>query len=136
MAQFPRVEFKHGIAPARTIAADGAAPLFRAPFAGIISAIYFVATATLTGANTHSRTIQVVNKGQNGLGAIVIASLAFVAGVDAAEFDEKALTLSGTAANLVAAEGDILAVVSTHVGDGLADPGGIIAVKFGRTPTA
>lgn len=136
MPQSPLVEIKHGSAPARTIAADGSAPLFRAPFAAIVAAIYFVAAATLTGADTDSRTVQVVNKGQNGLGAVVIASLAFVNGVIATAFDEKALTLSVTAADLLVAEGDILAVVSTHVGNGLADPGGIVEVKFGRTPTA
>jgi len=136
MPQSPIVTIKHGVAPARTIAADGSAPLFRAPFAAIISAVYFVAAALLTGADNDSRTIQLVNKGQNGAGATVIASLAFTNGISAAAFDERALTLSATAADLVVAEGDMLAVVSTHVGNGLADPGGIIEVKFGRTPTA
>lgn len=105
-----------------------------APFAGTVTAVTYAPNATLTGANTDSRTLAVVNKGTDGNGATAVASKAFTSGVNANDYDETAITLSGTAANLVVAEGDVLAFTSTHVGStGLADPGGRVAVTISRS---
>jgi hypothetical protein len=85
----------------------------------------------LTGANTDSRTIVLVNKGQSGSGTAIVATKAFTSGVNAAADDETTITLSGTAGNLVVAAGDILAWQSTHVGStGLADPGGMAVIAI------
>ena len=136
MSQAPKTDFLAGTAPAVATGVDGSHALFRAPYIGKIVSASFVADALLTGANTNTRKIAIVNKGQAGAGAVEVAAKQFNSGVNAAAFDETALTLSATAADLVVAEGDLLAVVSTHIGTGLADPGGIIEVKFARTPTA
>jgi hypothetical protein len=57
-----------------------------------------------------------------------------VGGVNAVAFDEKAITLSATASDLVVAAGDVLVWVSTAVGGtGLADPGGQVQVEIGAT---
>ena len=48
-------------------------------------------------------------------------------------YDEKTIPLSGTAANLNVAAGDVLAWQSDSVGTGLADPGGLVTIAFGRT---
>jgi hypothetical protein len=53
--------------------------------------------------------------------------------VNAAADDEKAITLSGTAANLVLAQGDTVIWNSTHVGTGITDPGGLVAVTLSRS---
>lgn len=103
-----------------------------APFAGTVSAVTYAATADVTGADTNTRTISVVNKGQDGNGTTVVATLALTAGVNLDSYDEKPLTLSATAANLDVAEGDILAFTSTHAALGLADPGGRVAVTIAR----
>ena len=52
--------------------------------------------------------------------------------MNAVAFDEKAITLSVTAADLVVAAGDVLAWVSTAVtgGGGLVDPGGLVQVEI------
>jgi len=134
--QQPLTQYQNGEAPARATAVTGSHALFRAPFAGKVTSAAFIADALLTGANTNTRKIAIVNKGQAGAGTTEVAAKQFNSGVNAAAFDETALTLSATAADLVVAEGDILAVVSTAVGTGLADPGGVIEVKFARTPTA
>jgi hypothetical protein len=104
-----------------------------APFAGTVAGVTYTPSAAITGANTNSRTLKLVNKGQSGSGTTVIAELALTSGVNAAAFDEKALTLSGTAANKEVAEGDVLAFVSEHVGTGITDPGGEVQVRLERS---
>lgn len=104
-----------------------------APFAGTVSLVEFIPEADITGAATNFRTFRVVNKGTDGNGTTVVASLAFSSsGVTASDFDSKAITLSATAANLVVAEGDVLAWDETVAGTGLATPGGKVRVTIDR----
>lgn len=120
--------------PAVAAGSDHTEMVCRAPFAGTVASVTYTADTTLTGANTDSRTLSLKNRGQSGGGTTVVATKAFTAGVNATAGDETAITNSGTAANLVVAEGDILAWESLHVGaTGLADPGGMVAVAFQRT---
>ena len=107
----------------------------KAPYAGTVTSVTYTPDTLITGANTDSRTVSLVNRKQDGSGTTTIATLAFVSGVNAAAFDEKAITLSVTPADLVIAEGDILSWVSTAVGTGLADPGGLVNVVMSRTQT-
>lgn len=106
----------------------------RAPFAGTVSRVSYLPTASVTGAaSPASRTLSLINHGQSGGGTTVVASLALVGGVNLVAFDERTLTLSGTASDLVVAEGDILEFRSAPVGGtGLADPGGTATVEFSR----
>lgn len=121
-------------APAVAAGADKSTVLGTAPFAGTITAVTYTPDAQLTGADTESRTLTVVNKGADGNGTTNIATKAFVNTVNANDFDETALTLNATAANLVVAAGDVIAFVSTHIGStGLADPGGKVRVTISRT---
>jgi hypothetical protein len=101
--------------------------------AGTVSAVNYVPSTVLTGANTESRTIVLVNKGQAGAGTTVVATKAFTSGVNAPADDVTAITLSATPANLVVADGDVLVWQSNHVGaTGLADPGGLGLVEVSR----
>lgn len=104
-----------------------------APFAGVITGVAYVPAAAITGAATNNRAVSLVNKGQTGVGTAVPATLGFGNTVNAAAFDEKALTLSGTAADLVVAAGDVFAWTSIHVGTGIADPGGVVRVTVSRS---
>lgn len=115
---------------ALAIAVDGT-QVVRCPIAGSVSRVTYTPEAAITGATTNNRTLNVVNKGQDGTGTTVVATLAFISGVNAAAFDETDLTL-GVAANLVVAEGDVLALQSTHGGTGIVDPGGLFAVSINR----
>jgi hypothetical protein len=105
-----------------------------APFTGKVSEVTYTALAAVTGAaSPASRTLSLINRGQAGAGSTVVASLALVASVNLVAFDEKALTLSATAADLLVAAGDILEFRSAPVGGtGLVDPGGTVAVTFER----
>lgn len=105
-----------------------------AHIAGSVSSVVYVPKANITGANTDTRTVSLINKGQDGNGTTVVATLAMVSGVNSNDFDEKTITLSATAADLVVADGDVLAWRSVHSGStGLADPGGTVRVVITRS---
>lgn len=124
--------------PAVTIAADADQVVGEAPKAGRVVSVTYTPEAAVTGAaSPNSRTLSLVNKGTDGSAGsdVTVATLALVGGVNLVAFDEKAITLSGTAANLVVAAGDILVWVSTAAtsGGGLVDPGGKVQVEIGST---
>jgi hypothetical protein len=118
------------------LGADALTPLGETPYAGTVAAVRWIAAAALTGAATNTRRLDLQNRGQAGAGTTVVASKQFDAAVNAVADDETAITLSGTAANLVLVAGDSLALNSVHVGTGIADPGGIIEIDIARTLTA
>lgn len=107
--------------------------LGQAPFDCTVTSVQYVPEAAITGAATNHRTVSLVNKGQAGSGTTTVASLTFDNGINATANDEKTITLSGTAANLVLAAGDTLQWRSIHVLTGIADPGGVVRVTISRT---
>lgn len=122
---------------AATAAGADASGLLVAPFDCTLAAASLIPLTVLTGANTESRTLQVFNRGQAGSGTTLMASKAFVSGVNAPAEDETALTLSVTAADLVIAAGDVIEVKSLHVGaTGLAGVQGIVRLSISRTAGA
>lgn len=122
----------NSVVPAVTIAADDITVIGTAPFAGTVSAVVYVPEVDITGADTNSRTFNLHNRGQAGAGTTVVASLAMVSGVNAADYDEEAITLSIVADATDVAAGDVLTWQSLHIGDGIADPGGSVFVTIDR----
>lgn len=119
--------------PALGLTADGDQTVGEAPFAGTVTSVSYVPEAAITGHDTETRTLTLVNKGAAGAGTTVVATLAFVASNDGVAFDEKAFTLSVVANATTVAAGDILAYVSAHTGStGLADPGGKVMCELTR----
>ncbi|MER7517783.1 hypothetical protein [Streptomyces sp. NPDC126499] len=106
--------------------------LGQAPFDCTVTSVQYVPEAAITGAATNHRTVTVVNKGQAGSGSTTVATLSFDSGVNAAANDERAITLSGTAANLDLTAGDTLQWRSIAVGTGITDPGGVVRVTISR----
>lgn len=130
----PLVRKLEATIPAASAAVAQDQTIGEAPFAGVVSSVTFTPEADITGAATNFRTFRVINKGQDGNGSTVVASLAFSSGaVTATDFDERAIDLSGTPANLAVAEGDILAWDETVAGTGLASPGGKVQVEISRS---
>lgn len=121
------------VAAVATAGNDLTTTLFEAPFAGVVTAVDYVTPTAITGANTNTRKVSLVNKGAAGLGSTEAAALQFNSGVDTVAFDKKTITLSGTPANLVVAVGDILAWVSLPIGTGIVDPGGTVLVTILRS---
>src|SRR5436190_6543335 len=113
--------------PATAAASDYDQTAFEAPAAGKLTGVSYTPEANITGNNTETRTLTVVNKGSDGNGTTVMATLAYTSGVNSTDFNEDAFTLSVVANAINFAAGDIIAVVSTHGGStGLADPGGLV----------
>ncbi len=102
----------------------------RCPVPGTIVRVSFIASTVLTGAATNNRTLSLLNGGAAGTGSTSAASKNFAAGVNAAAQSDTVITLSGTAANLAVALGDILQWDSLAVGTGIADPGGLVEVDI------
>lgn len=129
----PRVETYQMVVAATAAGADFEVAVCAVPFAGTVTGVNYIADTTLTGANTDSRTLSLINKGQAGLGTTSVASKAFVSGTDGLSFARTVITLTATAADKAVAAGDVLAFKSQHVGStGLADPGGTVEVTIAR----
>lgn len=132
--QAPHVRKIEATIPSATAAAAQDQVVGEAPLAGRVTSVSFTPEAAITGQATNFRTFRLLNKGAAGSGSTVIASLAFDgAGVTAAAFDEREITLSATEANRDVAAGDILAWDETVAGTGLASPGGLAQVEISRT---
>jgi len=118
------------VQPQATAGSDLNSNIWRVGSDATISAVTYAPVTAITGANTNTRSVSLVNKGQAGAGTTVIATIQYNSGVNAAAADENTVTLSGTPANLNVVAGDILQWQSTHVGTGIADPGGLVCVTM------
>jgi hypothetical protein len=128
----PYTSSRHVATAAVSGGADANTPVFVAPFAATVTSVQYVTPSAITGADTNSRTVSLINKGAAGSGSTAVATLALVSGVNTVAYVPKAITLSGTAANLVLAAGDVLNWNSLHVGTGIADTGGLVVVSYSR----
>jgi hypothetical protein len=126
-APFGKV-LQNPVQPEATAGNSRNANLFRVDSDGTVASVTYSPVTAITGANTNTRSVSLVNKGQSGAGNTVIATIQYNSGVNAAASDENTVTLSGTPANLTVTAGDILQWQSTAVGTGIADPGGLVCV--------
>ncbi len=86
-----------------------------------VKGIYAVFTAgAITGQDTNYKSINIVNRGAAGLGTDEVASIDFKSGTNATQYAPNALTLSGTAANLLIDSGEVVTAEYAKTGDGLA----------------
>lgn len=111
------------------VGVDAVEAVAQAAWAGTITAATYTPDATITGANTNSRTLTIVNETQT----LTAGTLALVSGTNITAETAGAITLSGTAANVTFNAGDVIAFVSTHVGTGIADPGGLVQFTLSRS---
>lgn len=120
------------VLPQATAGADTETVIGEVPYAATVTLVEFIPLAAITGAATNNRTHSVTDRGAAGAGNTQVASLNYAAGVNAAQYASKQITLSGTPANLQVAAGDVLTFDSLHVGTGIADPGGRVRVTLTR----
>lgn len=78
-----------------------------------------VSEAAVTGADTNSVTLKLINLKTDGSGTTAIASLALTSGNNLVQDTPKALTLSATAADLLVQAGEVLTFQETKVGNGM-----------------
>lgn len=101
-------------------------------YAATVTAVRYMPDSAVTGAATNHKRLSVVNKGTAGSGTTEAAGLALDNGVNAAAFDAKDITLSGTAANRDVAEGSVITFKSTVVASGIALPAATVEVELAR----
>lgn len=105
-------------------------PIIRIPVNATVTAVYYVAKSTLTGANTNYCSVTLRNRGAAGAGATNVANLDFVSAVNATAYAPVTITLNTTAANLNVTAGDSLTCEKLNTGTGLALPAGALVVHY------
>jgi hypothetical protein len=95
-----------------------------------VTSVSFIPDAAITGNDTNYFTFILQNRSTNGAGTTAVATLAFTSGVNGVAHDEKAITVSGTAANTQVASDAVLAVSKTVAASGLTMPAGIVVITY------
>lgn len=125
----PSVEFYHIDVAAAAATADTAEDAGVAEMSGAVLSVWYTPASDVTGANTDTRTLSLINRGSDGDGTTVVATLALTSGNDLDAHKANEIPLSSTAADLDVSGGEVLAWTSTHAGStGLADPGGVVTI--------
>lgn len=106
-------------------------PVFVAPGKITVTGVRWTPSANVTGANTNNFAFAVQNRGQAGSGTTAVTSTkTYASGTNGVANQAEALTLSGTAANLNAVANDVLSLVRSVNGSGLASPAGLVEIDF------
>lgn len=130
-AQAPSVQKLQARQAAVATGASAEITAAEAPFPSTVAA-FFIPDTVLTGVTTNSRTLQVFNRGQDGLGVVKMAEKAFINTVNAVSQVKTVITAITAADAHVAAAGDVIACNSLFVGTGLAMPPGVWILEFTR----
>jgi hypothetical protein len=94
--------------------------VMKAPHRMLILGAYIIAhEGNITGADTNTASVNVVNKGQAGTGTTEVASIDFTNGQDASQHVPKAMTLNTTVSNRVVERGDVVVAQLVKEGTGL-----------------
>jgi hypothetical protein len=121
------------IIPATALGATAFFLVGIARFAGILVEASYYPHSALAGAADNTRRHRVYNRKADASGTAVMADLQYNAGVDLVAKVKKPLTVSPVTADKTVAAGDVIEFNSAHVGTGLADPGGLLVLKFDRS---
>jgi len=106
-------------------------PVFVAPRACTITGIQWVPAAAVAGAATNNFALAAQNAGQAGAGTTALTTTkTYASGTDSVANDAEDLTLTATTADLDLASGDVVKLVRTVNGTGLAMPDGLVRVLF------
>lgn len=106
-------------------------PAFKAPKACTITGVTWIPAAAVTGAATNNFALQAKNTGLLGAGTTAVTTAkTYASGTNSVALSPEALTLSSTAADLNMAAGEVLTLVRTVNGTGLASPHGHIEISY------
>lgn len=100
------------------------------PFNALITAVKWVPGAAITANGANFFTLSFFNRGPAGAGSTAFATARSYAATNSVLATPETITLSGTAANLLASAGDVISCEVTHSGTGLICPGGLVAVTL------
>lgn len=125
------LQFSTYVPAQATLGTDDDWPMWQAPLKCKITAVNFVPSAAVTANATHY-SIYTLTRYTAGATATTVATRTWAATDSVAETPET-MTLSATAANLLLAVDDTLAVVKTHGGNGLVIPDGMLVIRYQLT---
>lgn len=114
-----------------TLGTDDNWPVWQAPYKCQITSVKFVPSDAITANATHY-SVYTLTRYTAGASGASVATRSWAATNSVAETPE-AMTLSGTAANLLLAVDDTLSMVKTHGGNGLVIPDGVLVVRYQLT---
>lgn len=120
------------VEPVSTAGNDLATVICAAPFDGTVASVTYTPIDDVTGANTNTRKVAVVNADDDGEGTTEVAAVQFDSGVDAEKFVALPIALADDEEDVAFLAGDVLVWSSTAIATGMADPGGTVTVTLAR----
>lgn len=102
--------------------------IFEAPFAVVIESVRIIPSAAITGADSNSANLNLINRGTAGAGTTELANRDYASGTDEAKAVARALY--APADGLSVAAGTVLVLQREKVGNGLALPHFRVVVKY------
>jgi hypothetical protein len=114
-----------------TLGTDDNWPVWAPLAKAVVTGAKFIPSAAITADGTNYSVYTLTNK-VAGAGSTSMATRSWIATNSAASTPE-AMTLSGTAANLLVGAGDNIEVVKTHGGTGLVIPDGLLVITYRLT---
>ena len=106
--------------------------IFYAPFACKVTAVRLVPGAAVTGANTNTTHLNLINRGADGSGTTELANYDLTSGNDLTAYDNK--NLYTPASGLAVVAGGVLTLQEEKVGTGLLVPSLLAIVEFEPNP--
>ncbi len=105
---------------------------FTVPAKCTVQSVKWVPFAAVTANGTNYSTLSVRNRKQDASGTALPASRSYAA-TNSVAFVPEAMTLSGTAADLNFAAGDVITVQRIHTASGVVIPAGVVEVTIQYT---
>jgi len=99
------------------------------PNNAVITAAKWVPFAAVTANGTNFGILSVRNRKADGSGTALPATRSYAA-TNSVAFTPEAMTLDGTAANLLVAAGDVLTVQRLHTASGVVIPAGVVEISY------
>lgn len=112
-------------------ASTGNLLVWQAPYDAQVTAVTFVPSAAITANGTNFATYT-LTRHTAGAAAATVATRSWAA-TNSVALTAEAMTLSGTAANLLLTAGDTLTVIKTVDASGLVIPAGLLVVTYKLT---
>jgi hypothetical protein len=100
---------------------------FVAPYACRVKAVGFVPFASVTGANTNTTHLNVINRGSAGVGTTAVTNYDLISGNNLTGLDVKWISSALTTS---LAEYDVLVLQAEKVGSGLDVPAGVFIIEI------
>lgn len=111
-------------------ASDADLCVFRSPCRALLKGVGWVPFSAVTGTDTDTVDILIMNRGTDGNGDTLIADVSFVAGTNAADLTMLTIFSVPADAAIQMSEGTAISCQFTQIANGLALPGGTFVFTY------